>query len=31
LLPDTPFSNEQIRRGLPKRGGFRLKDCRWFA
>jgi NADH dehydrogenase len=31
LLPRTPFSESQIRQGLPVAGGFGLKDLRWFA
>jgi NADH dehydrogenase len=29
LLPRTPFSEEQIRKGLPEAGGFGWKDLRW--
>lgn len=29
LTPRTPFSKEQIRKGLPEPGGFRWKDLRW--
>ncbi len=31
LLPTTPFSAEQIRRGLPAPGRFGLRDCRCLA
>lgn len=31
LLPRTPFSELQIRLGLPEAGGFGLRDLRWFA
>jgi NADH dehydrogenase len=30
LLPRTPFSDPQIRQGLPKVEPFRLRDCRYF-
>ncbi|HKS82759.1 MAG TPA: NAD-dependent epimerase/dehydratase family protein [Candidatus Acidoferrales bacterium] len=29
LTPRTPFSREQIRKGLPETGGFGWKDLRW--
>jgi uncharacterized protein YbjT (DUF2867 family) len=29
LMPRTPFSEEQIRKGLPEPGGFGWKDLRW--
>jgi uncharacterized protein YbjT (DUF2867 family) len=29
LLPRIPFSDEQIRKGLPEAGGFGWKDLRW--
>ncbi len=29
LMPQTPFTPEQIRKGLPKPGRFGLKDCLW--
>jgi uncharacterized protein YbjT (DUF2867 family) len=29
LVPRTPFSEEQIREGLPEAGGFGWKDLRW--
>lgn len=29
LKPITPFSREQIRKGLPSPAGFSLGDCRW--
>lgn len=31
LLPRTPFSEEQIRKGLPQAGGFGWKDLLWSA
>jgi uncharacterized protein YbjT (DUF2867 family) len=31
LVPATPFSEEQIRRGLPEPGPFGLRDLRWCA
>jgi uncharacterized protein YbjT (DUF2867 family) len=31
LLPRKPFSEPQIRQGLPEVGRFGLKDLRWFA
>ncbi|MEI6084614.1 MAG: nucleoside-diphosphate sugar epimerase, partial [Verrucomicrobiota bacterium] len=31
LRPERPFSEEEIRRGLPSAGGFTWKDCRCFA
>jgi uncharacterized protein YbjT (DUF2867 family) len=31
LLPTTPFTDEQIRRGLPTPGRFGLRDCRCLA
>ncbi len=31
LLPQTFFTDEQIRAGLPEAAPFGLKDLRWFA
>ena len=31
LRPQTFFTDEQIRKGLPEAGAFGLKDLRWFA
>ena len=31
LMPRIPFSETQIRQGLPEKGRFGLKDLRWFA
>lgn len=31
LLPRTPFSDLQIRKGIPEPGRFGLRDLRWFA
>jgi NADH dehydrogenase len=31
LMPRTPFSESQIRHGLPEAGRFGLRDLRWFA
>lgn len=30
LAPATPFTEEQIRRGLPDGKGFGLSDCRFW-
>jgi NADH dehydrogenase len=30
LAPETPFTEEQIRRGLPEAKGFGLSDCRFW-